>query len=91
MLKPRVGLMPVISSSFNRFKIVVFPALSSPLLAPCMSPFQRPKLLRTHKNRIRISFSFCLFFRMIVSKPMAEVLVPVRHGMKDPRLCTRWL
>ena len=31
MLKPRVGLMPMISSPLSFLRIVVFPALSSPL------------------------------------------------------------
>jgi hypothetical protein len=87
MLKPNVGLMVVISSPLIRLTIVVFPALSSPLqqtskvvscccqLNACSSmPGACPSAAYTMRRRI--SFSFCLTFLMMVSRPMVQEKTP---------------
>lgn len=85
MLKPRVGLTVLMSSPLMRLTIVVLPALSSPLhhVTGCQragesgcvlrAGFARKHLLHvwgTYTMSRRISFSFCLAFLMIVSRPI---------------------
>lgn len=81
MLKPRVGLITLVSSPFIFRTIVVFPELSSPLqtqyqiikLEKCVYIDQRRvyKIVTvTYTMRIRISFSFFLIFRMMLNSPI---------------------
>lgn len=70
ILNPSVGLMQLISSLFNFFRMVVFPALSRPLKKVNVVLIEH---LYTYRKRRRISLSFCLFFLMIVSSPMMDV------------------
>lgn len=70
MLKPRVGLTPAISSPLSFFSIVVFPALSRPLLqVHCIRTLT---LTIAYRNKSLISFSFSRFFRIIVSSPIRK-------------------
>ena len=74
MLNPRVGLTPVMSSSFSFFSIVVFPALSRPLPESHLYMDDSRRGM-TYRNKSLISFSFSLFFRMIVSSPIGSQLL----------------
>ena len=71
MLNPKVGETPETSSSFSFLRIVVFPALSRPLLvsAEARHVLARWQAWATDRKRILISFDFALFFRMMVRRP----------------------
>lgn len=70
MLNPNVGEMVSIASPLIRFKMVVFPALSSPLNNYIGNYTSLEKINVTYSIRIRISFSFCRFFFKIVNNPI---------------------
>lgn len=82
MLKPSVGLMVVMSSPLILRTMVVLPALSRPLqhkpnnqqrgMRRCKSAGRPPcrDAQWTYTMSNRISFSFCLTFLMMVSRPM---------------------
>jgi len=83
MLNPSVGEILEISSPTKRLRMVVFPALSSPLLYQRTNPLNETAestldigedmqivVQRTYRKRTLISFDFALFFRMIVKRPM---------------------
>lgn len=68
MLNPKVGLILVISSPLSFLRIVVFPALSRPLWR--FGNLVMYESWWAYRKSKRISFSFCRFLRMMVSKPM---------------------
>jgi len=82
MLNPRVGEMEEISSPTSRLRMVVLPALSSPLAvsAYLYSLAQESEIVvrgggMTDRKRTLISFDLALFFRMIVSSPTRHQLL----------------
>ena len=60
IMKPKVGLTRFTSSFMIFFTIVVFPALSRPLLSVSKSAYMQPD---TYSIKMRISLSFSLAFR----------------------------
>ena len=72
MLNPKVGLILVISSPLSFLRIVVFPALSRPLWR--FGNLVMYESWWAYRKSKRISFSFCRFLRIIVSKPIAVQL-----------------
>lgn len=70
ILKPKVGEMVSIGSPLNRFKMVVLPALSSPLKQHCWAHDSSLTPIPSYSIRIRISFSLVLIFLRMVNKPM---------------------
>jgi hypothetical protein len=74
-MKPRVGLTLFTSSFMILLTMVVFPALSRPLL---QSAFETAnKVEGTYSISIRISLSFSRAFRSIDSISSAQLLVAV--------------
>lgn len=72
--KPSVGLTVLMSSPFSCLRIVVLPALSSPLRMKEGRGQHRQGARYgagwTDRNNIRISFSLKRFLRMMVSRPI---------------------
>lgn len=90
ILNPKVGLMVEMSSPASFLRMVVFPALSRPLLRSASyaeSENARSCIVQwiaseqgfeyggcTNRNNTLISFDLALFFRMMVSRPMRSWL-----------------
>lgn len=76
MLNPNVGEISSISSPLNFFKIVVLPALSSPLNSSQVSCQKVSKcahqtqLIQGYSINMRTSRSLCFIFLKIVNKPI---------------------
>lgn len=90
ILNPKVGDIVSISSPLNLFKIVVFPALSNPLLIKRKQKkpeylshvfkFRLELAISTYSIKILISFSFCFIFFNTVKKPISvNVLYRFSH------------
>lgn len=93
MLKPKVGLISDVSSPFSFFRIVVLPALSSPLEVsrePDDPDPRRKQSTRAHRNNTRISLDLALFFLMIVRRPAVSGCAQPSSGRLAHDATSRW-
>ena len=84
ILKPNVGLTDITSSPFSFLRMVVFPALSSPLEVCCdETSDQTVQKAYYYRKRTLISFSFILFLRIMVRRPMLMLMVQSQEYVGD--------